>query len=195
MLVKNAEFVTSVGISNVNKLREFTLPEIAFVGRSNVGKSSLINYLTNRKKLAKTSATPGRTRLVNYFLINKEFYFVDLPGYGFAQASKKEQAEWQSLIGGYLENSPNLKHIFVLVDIRHTPSDKDKLMLKYLYTYQIPFSVLATKLDKINRSEINKQISILSSTLGLGIGDIIPVSSEKRIGVEKVLEKIDEILS
>ena len=185
MLVKNAEFVTSVGISNVNKLREFTLPEIAFVGRSNVGKSSLINYLANRKKLAKTSSTPGRTRLVNYFLINKEFYFVDLPGYGFAQASKKEQAEWQSLIGGYLENSPNLKHIYVLVDIRHIPSDKDKLMLKYLYTYQIPFSVLATKLDKINRSEINKQISILASTLGLGIGDIIPVSSEKRIGAKK----------
>ena len=193
MQIKNAEFVTSV--ANLSRIDESTLPEIAFVGRSNVGKSSLINYLTNRSKLAKTSATPGRTRLINYFLINKEFYFVDLPGYGFALASKKEQAEWQSLIGGYLQNSKMLRHIFVLLDIRHEPSEKDQMMIKYLYAYQIPFSIIATKIDKVSRSQVGNFVQKLANTLGVGNADIIPVSADKKLGGDKVLTKLDNILS
>ena len=192
MLIKKAEFVTSV--ANLNRMNEFDKPEIAFVGRSNVGKSSLINAMCNRQKLAKTSATPGRTRLINYFAINDAFHLVDLPGYGFALASKKEQSEWQSLIGGYLENSPNLRHIFVLVDVRHEPNENDKLMLKYLYTYQIPFSIIATKLDKLKPSQVSKQVQILATSLGVGIADILPVSSAKKSNIDKILKKLDEIL-
>ena len=150
--------------------------------------------MCNRVKLAKTSATPGRTRLVNYFAINNAFYLVDLPGYGYALASKKEQAEWQNLIGGYLENSPNLKHVFVLVDIRHEPNENDKIMLKYLYTYQIPFSVIATKLDKLKSSQVAKQVQILANTLGIGTADILAVSSAKKTNIDKMLMKLDEIL-
>jgi len=192
MLIKKAEFVTSV--ANPNRVNEFNKPEIAFVGRSNVGKSSLINAMCNRQKLAKASATPGRTRLVNYFVINNAFHLVDLPGYGYALASKKEQAEWQQLIGGYLENSPNLRHVFVLVDIRHQPNDNDKLMLNYLYTYQMPFSVIATKLDKLKPSEVSRQMQLLASTLGIGTADILPVSSAKKTNIDKILSKLDEIL-
>lgn len=192
MVIKKAEFVTSV--ANPNRINEFDKPEIAFVGRSNVGKSSLINAMCNRQKLAKTSATPGRTRLINYFAINNSFHLVDLPGYGFALASKKEQAEWQNLIGGYLEHSPNLKHIFVLVDIRHEPNENDKLMLKYLYTYQIPFSIIATKLDKLKPSQVAKQVQILANTLGVGTADILAVSSAKKTNIDKILSKLDDIL-
>ncbi|MBR7091189.1 MAG: YihA family ribosome biogenesis GTP-binding protein [Clostridia bacterium] len=193
MQIKKAEFVTSV--ANASRVGEFDKPEIALVGRSNVGKSSLINAMCNRQKLAKTSATPGRTRLVNYFVINNEFHLVDLPGYGYALASKKEQAEWQDLIGGYLENSPNLRHVFVLVDIRHEPNQNDQLMLKYLYTYQIPFSIIATKLDKLKPSQVSKQIQILANTLGVGTADILAVSSEKKANIDKLLAKLDEILA
>ena len=192
MKIVKAEFVTS--IANPSRINEFDKPEIAFVGRSNVGKSSLINAMCNRTKLAKTSATPGRTRLINYFAINNDFHLVDSPGYGFALASKKEQAEWQTLIGGYLENSPNLKHIFVLVDIRHEPNENDKLMLKYLYTYQIPFSIIATKLDKLKPSQVSKQVQVLANTLGVGTADILAVSSAKKTNIDKILNKLDEIL-
>lgn len=192
MLIKSADFVTS--IASKDKLTDFGLPEFAFVGRSNVGKSSLINALTNRKKLAKASSTPGRTRLINYFNINKNFMFVDLPGYGFALASKTEQEKWQELIGTYLENSKNLKRVFVLVDIRHEPSSKDVDMLKYLYYYNIPFNVLATKTDKIPRGQIDKQVTLIANTLGIGKDNIIAVSAENKSGLDSVWGLIESLI-
>jgi len=189
MIIKSAEFVTSV--SNVRDLANFDdLPQITFVGRSNVGKSSLINYITNRKNLAKTSSTPGRTRLVNFFRINNEFYLVDLPGYGFAQASKSTQSEWQALIGGYLQNSKSLKLVCVLVDVRHEPSALDVEMVHYLYTYGIPFCIITTKQDKVGKSELHKNIQIIANTLGVGTQDIMYASSQKKTGQDKILERI-----
>ena len=193
MIIKKAEFLTSV--ASGNKLADFELPEFAFVGRSNVGKSSLINFIAGRKGLAKTSSSPGRTRLINYFNINDSFVFVDLPGYGYAKASKAEQGEWQKLIGGYLEKSPRLKRVFLLTDIRHEPSTKDKQMLEYLYHYQIPFTVIATKADKLSHSQAMRQVQVLATGLKLGKDNILPVSSEKRLGAEKVWEVIDFTLA
>ena len=193
MIVKSAEFVTSV--SKAKDVAQFdNMPQFTFVGRSNVGKSSLINYLTNRKSLAKTSSTPGRTRLINFFNINKSFYLVDLPGYGFAQASKADQAEWQSLIGGYLQNTSMLKMVFVLVDIRHEPSKLDKQMVDYLYQLQIPFCIVATKTDKIGKSQIAKNIQLIANTLCVGSGDIMYVSSQSKLGANKIYEKMEQLL-
>lgn len=192
MEIKNAEFFTS--IANASAIKNFGLDEIAFVGRSNVGKSSLINALTNRKKLAVTSSLPGRTRLINYFKINGDIFFVDLPGYGYAKASKTEQAKWQSLIETYLENSRNLKVVFVLLDIRREPNDLDNLMIKYLYHKMIPFKIIATKSDKLSSTQINKQKQVIASNLGVGKDDIIVTSAEKKAGIQKVFEAIDVFL-
>ena len=194
MIIKSADFVVSV--SNVNNISAYeNLPQITFVGRSNVGKSSLINYLTNRKNLAKTSSTPGRTRLINYFKINNQFYLVDLPGYGFAQASKTEQSQWQGLIGGYLQNSKALKLVCVLVDIRHNPTKLDEEMVKYLYTYNIPFCIIATKADKIGKSQINKNLQVIANTFGVGTQDIMFTSSQDKQGKERILDKIESVLN
>lgn len=192
MVIKSAEFVTSV--ADPQKLSGFGKPEFAFVGRSNVGKSSLINALVNQKKLAKASSTPGRTRLINLFEINRAFYFVDLPGYGFAQASKQEIASWQNLIGTYFENTENLKRVFVLVDIRHEPTEKDKMMLEYLYTYNLPFNIIATKSDKIARGQIEKHKIMLASALGVGTADIIVTSNVEKRGLDKIYEIIESLL-
>jgi len=192
MIIKTAEFVTSV--ASADKLGQWTLPQFAFVGRSNVGKSTLLNALVNRNKLAKTSNTPGRTRLINIFEINKQFYFVDLPGYGYAKASKEEQATWQKLIGAYLENSENLKMAFVLVDSRREPTERDLLMVKYLYTYQIPFQVVITKTDKLSRVEMLKNKSMIASTLKIGLDDVITVSAEKKENLQKLWEIIEKKL-
>lgn len=192
MIIKSAEFVTS--IANIRNFKSMDLPEFAFVGRSNVGKSSLLNALCRNGKLAKTSSTPGRTRLVNLFLVNKNMLFVDLPGYGYAKASKQQQQGWQSLIGGYLETSKDLRHVFMLVDSRHEPTEKDKEMLKYLYVYQIPFSIIATKTDKLSKSEINKNIAMIASSLMVGVDNIIPVSSEKKTNLDKVLAVVEQKL-
>ncbi len=193
MIVKSADFVTS--IASADKLEQLDMPQFAFVGRSNVGKSSLLNALSSRNKLARTSGTPGRTRLINIFEINKQFYFVDLPGYGFAKASKKEQEVWQSLIGTYLENSIHLKRVFVLVDSRHKPSEKDEQMVRYLYVQQIPFSIILTKTDKLSRSESFRNKNMIASELGVGAEDVIPLSASKKTNLDAVWKIIEQELT
>lgn len=169
--------------------------QIAFVGRSNVGKSSLINMLVNNSKLCKTSATPGRTRLINYFTINDSFYFVDLPGYGYAQASKKDVYGWQSLIEPYLINNDKLKCVCALVDVRHDPTEQDKQMINYLHYYQIPFIIVATKCDKLPKSKIKPTLNKLANSLNVGAGNVYGVSSETKYGKEELLNKLDQFLN
>lgn len=155
MKIKTSEFVTSVvDMKNPPKKR---LLEIAVAGRSNVGKSTLINTILNRKKLAKTSSNPGTTRMLNYFLINDNFYLVDLPGYGFARTTKTEQEKWQKLIESYLTQNEYLKVVLQLLDIRHEIKSTDKQMIDYLKFYNIPFIIVLTKADKLSSSELNKQ--------------------------------------
>ena len=164
MEITKAEFKTSVGSNNFPE----GLTEIAVVGRSNVGKSSLINFLTNHGKLARTSKEPGRTRLINYFSINDgQFYLVDLPGYGYARVSDAEKEKWATLIESYLLESTGLKHVFVLVDIRHDPTALDKQMINYLYHYNVPFSIIATKADKLSRAETARQRKAIADALHL----------------------------
>lgn len=191
MKIISSDFVTSV--ANYKNIKK-DYDEIAFVGRSNVGKSSLINFLCNRKALAKTSSTPGRTRLVNYFLINKDFYFVDLPGYGFAKGYKEEQIGWQFLIEGYLQNSNRIKLICVLLDIRRVPSEDDIQMIKYLQHYNIPFIIIATKCDKFSKAQQGVAIQKLAQQLKVGIKDVYPVSALNKTGREMVLEKFDQFI-
>ncbi len=170
------------------------IPEIAFVGRSNVGKSSLINNLVNRKKLAKTSSTPGLTKMVNYFDINSgEFRFVDLPGYGYAKTSKNQKDIWSSLMAEYLEGSTSLKLVFVLLDIRHKPTELDKMMISYLMTNQIPFSIIATKSDKLSKAQQHKALLIITKELCVRKEMIFTHSSEKGTGKEAVLNYIQNI--
>ena len=194
MLIKSAEFITSA--TNFDDVRKRTenLPQVAFIGRSNVGKSSLINMLCNRKSLAVTSSTPGRTRLINFFLINSEFYFVDLPGYGFAAASKGTQGGWNDEIGGYLVNANSLKLVFVILDIRINPTANDITALNFLQTNGIPFAVLGSKADKLSRAEIGRAVTKLAQALGIGQSDIIITSSKDKFGRERVLEKVSQVI-
>lgn len=193
MKITKSKFITSV--ANSNNLLKDDKKQIAFVGRSNVGKSSLINMLVNNSKLCKTSSTPGRTRLINYFLINDGFYFVDLPGYGFAQASKTDVYGWQSLIEPYLVNNENLKCVCALVDVRHDPTEQDKQMINYLYYYQIPFIIVATKCDKLAKSKVKPALNKLASQLKVGVQNVYGVSNETQIGKNELLEKFEQFLA
>ena len=192
MQIKIAEFEVSLGKSS--KFFNQTLTEIAFVGRSNVGKSSLINYLSNRKSLARTSRTPGRTRLINYFKINNEFYFVDLPGYGFAQGNKQEQIEWKKLIENYLEKSKQLKLVCILLDIRREVSDLDMKMISYMYSYSIPFIVIITKADKIAKSKQKPMAKNIAMQIGIGVDDVFVCSSDAQTGKDLILEKFEQFI-
>ena len=192
-MIKQARFIVSV--ANASEIKDFGAPEIAIAGKSNVGKSSFINFLVNQSKLAKTSSEPGRTRLLNYFEINNgEYYFVDLPGYGYAKAPKGEKEKWGVLIENYLRTSKNLINVFVLVDIRHEPSADDKMLINYLYSYHIPFTVIATKADKLSRAQQQKAIGVISSALAIGRSDLLVTSAEKKTGKEAVIERIDNLL-
>ncbi len=193
MKIMSSEFLTSV--ANKDKILELDAKEFAFVGRSNCGKSSLINSLVNKKSLAKTSSNPGHTKLINYFWVNKNendrFLLVDLPGYGFSRAGKATNESWSDLIGAYLLNAKNLKRVFVLVDIRHKPSNLDKLMIEFLYYNQIPFSVVATKVDKIPKTKIQQYLKIITSELKIAIGNVLTSSSIDKKGIENILERIE----
>lgn len=192
MIIKTAEFVKSV--SNYNDIYKSDYSEIAFVGRSNVGKSSLINFMTNNGKLAKTSSLPGRTRLINYFLINKEFLLVDLPGYGYAKASKEAQASWGHLLENYLKLSDKLKAVYMLLDIRHLPNDNDKQMIKFLYYYNIPTVFVLTKADKLSKAERSRSAQKIANELGLTTNNFIITSSDDKLGKDKLLESLESRL-
>lgn len=192
MTIKKSRFVLS--LSELKPFQGQGLPEIALAGKSNVGKSSLINSLTNNSKLARTSSEPGKTRLVNFYELNEEMFLVDLPGYGFAKAPKTERERWAGMIEGYLEKSENLRHVFQLVDIRHTPTQEDVMMINYLRHYDIPFTVIATKADKISKAQRGRQIPVICRTLVVQPWEIIQYSSEDKTGRDKLLEQIEAIL-
>ena len=173
-----------------------TCPEVAFAGRSNVGKSSLLNLLTGRKKLARVSGSPGKTRTINFYLVNNgEFRIGDLPGYGYAKVSKSISESWGEMMEQYLESRENLACVVQLVDIRHAPSAQDKAMHNYLRHYGLDGIVAATKADKISRNDLQKQIRLIRQTLGLAEEDrVVPVSSLKRTGSDELLKEIERVL-
>ena len=178
-----------------NQYPDQSLKEVAFAGRSNVGKSSLLNLLTGRKKLARVSGSPGKTRTINFYIINDEFRIVDLPGYGYAKVSKSVSAGWGDMMETYLENRPNLLKVIQLVDIRHAPSKQDVEMYNYLRHFGLDGIVVATKADKISRNQMAKQLKLIRQTLGLTSEDkVIPVSALKRTGHEELLDVIEELL-
>jgi len=194
LVVKKAEFVSS--FVDIKSLPADNLPEIALVGRSNVGKSSLINKLVNRKNLAKSSSTPGKTRTLNYYLINGAFYMVDLPGYGYARVSKQEQNKWGKTIEKYLSSRQQLRGVIQLLDIRHPPTENDIMMKQWLEHHQIPILLIATKTDKVSRNEKNKNLAVIKKALDLE-PDQSPItfSAENGEGVNEVKEALEEILT
>lgn len=192
MEIKQAEFVTTVADSNI---LQHAKNEFAFVGRSNAGKSSLINALTKNSKLAKKGQTAGVTKNINYFSINKgQATFVDLPGYGFHKAGRKEEEKWATTLENYLLCSKNLKCVFVLVDSRLEASDNDINMLKFLNHYQIPFVVIATKCDKLKKSEYAKQRQKIAFSLALGESNVILASSQSKEGIRQILTVMDNFI-
>ena len=193
MVIKNAELAVVCGITS--KFQDHNNPEIAFAGRSNVGKSSLINGLLNRKNLARTSSTPGKTITINFYLVNKEFFFVDLPGYGYAKAARTERAKWGKMIEKYLNNRPNLKSVFLLVDSRIPPTADDQQMFNWIVEAGFEPVVIATKTDKLSKNQTIRSLGIIRKTLGASQDvKILPFSALKRTGREEILELIDSII-
>lgn len=190
MKITNATFITSA--ADKKGFLKTDKPIICVAGKSNVGKSSFINMLANQKKLAKTSNTPGRTRLVNYFDFG-EFILADLPGYGYAKVSKSEKDKWSKTLSDFF-NFTKITHAISLVDIRHDPTEDDKMMIKLLYAQIIPFTLVATKADKIAKTKVKQQAKQVASKLGLTGANIIATSAETRLGKEEVLDAIERAL-
>lgn len=193
MIIKNVNLETVCGITS--KLPKNRLPEIAFAGKSNVGKSSLINGLMNRKSLARTSSLPGKTQTINYYNINDAMYFVDLPGYGYATANEKIKAQWGKMIEDYLHQSEKIRAVFLLVDIRHKPSDNDKIMYDWILSRGYKPIIIATKLDKVKKSQVAKQKKLICDTLDV-VDDtiVIPYSALSKQGREEIYGLLDAIL-
>ena len=193
MIIRKAELET-VAVKR-SQYPEDNVPEIAFAGRSNVGKSSLLNLLTNRKSLARVSGAPGKTRTINFYRINDEFRIVDLPGYGYAKISKSISENWGDMMEEYFQNRQGLKKVVQLVDIRHAPSAQDVQMYEYLRHYGLDGLVVATKADKVSRNEMQKCMKTIRQTLKLGPDDlVIPVSALKRQGHDNLLAEIEKLL-
>ena len=191
MIIKDAKFMLSAA-----DRKGFIRPEkpmIAVCGKSNVGKSSFINALANRKKLAKTSAEPGRTRLVNYFDFG-QFVLADLPGYGFARVSKAEKQKWARLLEDFFAEKENIAHVFALADIRHDPTADDITMIEFLYYHRIPFTIVATKADKLPKTRVREHVRAIASEFKTGEGNVVAFSSETGRGKEDVLSLLDRIL-
>lgn len=190
MVIRNVNLETVCGVTS--KLPENVLPEFAFAGKSNVGKSSLINGLMNRKSLARTSSSPGKTQTINYYNINNEMYFVDLPGYGYATANEKVKATWGKMIEDYLHQSKQIRAVFLLVDIRHAPSENDRIMYDWILDRGYQPVIIATKLDKIKRSQVAKQVKLICDTLDV-VEDtiVIPYSALSKQGREEIYELLD----
>lgn len=193
MVIKSSELETVCGITS--KLPENQGVEIAFAGKSNVGKSSLINGLLNRKALARTSSQPGKTQTINFYKINNEFYFVDLPGYGYAKVSASEREKWGRMIENYLHTSKNLVLVFLLVDIRHEPSANDKMMYDWILHNGFTPVIIATKLDKIKRSQLQKNLKIIRTKLDMSGEDMIfPYSALSKQGRDEILDYIETVI-
>ena len=189
MVIRSAKFVVSLSC-----LRPFpgdNLAQIAMAGKSNVGKSSMINSLLRNSKLARPSSEPGKTRLINIFMVNEAFLLADLPGYGFAKAPKAEREHWAAMIEGYLQGSQTLRRVLHLVDIRHAPTRDDQLMTEYLRHYEIPFTVIATKADKLSKAARARALPLIGRTLAVQPWEIVPYSSEDGTGRDKVLELLE----
>lgn len=192
MIIKNVSLDIVCGVTS--KIPETGRPEVAFAGKSNVGKSSLINGLMNRKALARTSSQPGKTQTINFYNINETMYLVDLPGYGFAKVSQSEKEKWGKMIEKYLHTSKNLKAVFLLIDIRHEPSANDKMMYDWILEQGFAPIIIATKLDKLKRSQVQKQLKIVKEGLKLRPGTkVIPFSAETKQGRDEIWELIDEL--
>ena len=190
MVIKNINLETVCGITS--KLPENELPEIAFAGKSNVGKSSLINALMNRKSYARTSSQPGKTQTINFYNINDAMYLVDLPGYGYAKVSEKDKIEWGKLIERYLHGSKQLRAVFLLIDIRHDPSANDKMMYDWIVEQGFEPIIIATKLDKLKRSQVQKHVKMVKTGLNLVPGTkIIPFSSVTKQGRDEIWELVE----
>ena len=191
MKIKDATFITSVASSK--QFYQTNKPIIAVAGKSNVGKSSLINKLANKKKIAKTQVTPGRTRLINYFDFG-EFVLADLPGYGFAKVSKEEKKKWGELLESFL-GTQKICLLLSLVDIRHEPTADDKMMINYLYNYAVPFALVATKADKLAKTRVKPRVKEIATSLRVGFADITATSAETSYGKEELLSIIEKAIS
>lgn len=192
LVIKNATFITSA--ARADQFIKPDKPMIAVCGKSNVGKSSFINMLANRKKLAKTSSEPGRTRLVNYFDFG-EFILADLPGYGFARVSKGEKEKWAKTLDAFFKDRENISHVFMLVDSRHDPTADDVQMIEYLHYYTLPFTVTLTKADKLSRMKLKEHIKAIAADLYLGEKNLLATSAETGYGKAEVLQKIHEVIA
>ncbi len=194
MIIKNVSLETVCGITS--KIPENMHPEVAFAGKSNVGKSSLINVLMNRKSLARTSAQPGKTQTINFYNINDEIYLVDLPGYGYARANEEVKAKWGKMVENYLHKSRQLKAVFLLIDIRHEPGNNDRIMYDWIAEQGFFPIIVATKLDKIKRSQVSKQVKLIKDTLHAKPDTmVIPFSAETRQGRDEIYCLLDEFLT
>ena len=192
MVIKQAELQTVCGITS--SLPENLYPEVAFAGKSNVGKSSLINGLLNRKSLARTSSQPGKTQTINFYYVNQSLYLVDLPGYGYAKASEEIRAKWGRMVENYLHKSKQLRAVFLLIDIRHEPSANDKQMYQWIVSQGYEPIIIATKLDKIKRSQVAKQLKLLKEELKLLPGTkLLPFSAQTKQGREEIWEVMEKL--
>ncbi|MBE5834450.1 MAG: YihA family ribosome biogenesis GTP-binding protein [Butyrivibrio sp.] len=194
MVIKFVNLETVCGITS--KIPDNEFPEFAFAGKSNVGKSSLINGLMNRKSYARTSAEPGKTQTINYYLINKSFYFVDLPGYGYAKVSEDTKKKWGKMVENYLNNSKQLRQIFLLIDIRHEPSANDKMMYDWICYQGLKPIIIATKADKIKKSQLEKQLNMIRENLNMPEdGIIMPYSALSKFGRDEIYELLEKELA